>query len=276
MQTQPLIFPWYPLVLHTHTTGEACFDAIEDLICEQAPLVSVLRLLCLQSITRGGIPSGRFDALRRDIVQTYGYETMHALAALEAAGLLKRGGLGWVVDTAAAAPWAALRRALRLLSDVTPAASSSSSASATPPQDMSYVCAGYAPLSARVVQAMAGGGGAGDLAAALRVLPTPVLDFKQGAVPVDLHTAISGPSTGLSSRVQDADTRQQGSRAKKRPVLLVYYVGGVTFLEVAALRFLGRQRDFPFEVVVATTKILSGDAFVRTLMPSFENGLAQD
>jgi vacuolar protein sorting-associated protein 33A len=60
-------------------------------------------------------------------------------------------------------------------------------------------------------------------------------------------------------------------------VLLVYYVGGVSFMEVAALRHLSRQRDFPYEIVVATTTVLSGDGLIRALTPDFENGLlAQD
>ena len=56
--------------------------------------------------------------------------------------------------------------------------------------------------------------------------------------------------------------------------MLVYYVGGVTFLEVAALRFLSRQREFPFEIVIATTRIMSADGFMKALIPAVESTLA--
>ena len=50
--------------------------------------------------------------------------------------------MGWVVDSSAA-PWGTLRRALRLIND---------GVALNPPDDMAYVCSGYAPLSARLVQ----------------------------------------------------------------------------------------------------------------------------
>jgi hypothetical protein len=45
-------------------------------------------------------------------------------------------------------------------------------------------------------------------------------------------------------------------------VLLAYFVGGVSYMEIAALRFLSRQRDFPFSIIVATTKITNGAGLV--------------
>lgn len=52
--------------------SEACYDVLEDLIASQYPPIRLLRLLCLQSITSGGIKAAKFDSLRRDVVQSYG------------------------------------------------------------------------------------------------------------------------------------------------------------------------------------------------------------
>ena len=52
--------------------SEACYDVLEDLIASEYPPIRLLRLLCLQSITSGGIKAAKFDALRRDVVQSYG------------------------------------------------------------------------------------------------------------------------------------------------------------------------------------------------------------
>ncbi|CAN0313463.1 unnamed protein product [Phaeothamnion confervicola] len=57
--------------------------------------------------------------------------------------------------------------------------------------------------------------------------------------------------------------------------MLVYMIGGLTFLEVAALRFLSRHKDCEFGIVMATTKILNGSSFIAGLMPDFQNNLVK-
>jgi vacuolar protein sorting-associated protein 33A len=56
--------------------------------------------------------------------------------------------------------------------------------------------------------------------------------------------------------------------------MLVYYVGGVTYMEIAALRCLAATKEFPYEIIIATTRIISGSSFIEALLPAFENGLA--
>ena len=48
--------------------------------------------------------------------------------------------------------------------------------------------------------------------------------------------------------------------------MLVYFIGGVTFMEIAALRFLSTQPDFPFRIVICTTKLINGDTFLQSLV----------
>ncbi|GLH14586.1 Vacuolar protein sorting-associated protein 33a [Gryllus bimaculatus] len=49
-------------------------------------------------------------------------------------------------------------------------------------------------------------------------------------------------------------------------VVLVFFLGGCTYAEVAALRFLSQQEDSNVEFLVATTKMINGDSFLRSLM----------
>lgn len=49
-------------------------------------LSQILRLLCLQSVTAGGIRAARYDALRRMVSQTYGYQHLCTMSNLEKAG----------------------------------------------------------------------------------------------------------------------------------------------------------------------------------------------
>ena len=49
--------------------GEAYYDLLEDMIAMQESELSVLRLVCLQSMTSGGLKAAKFDHIRREIIQ---------------------------------------------------------------------------------------------------------------------------------------------------------------------------------------------------------------
>ena len=58
----------------------------QDMMCQGEALVTVLRLLVLMSVTAGGVPKKHFDALRREILHTYGHENVITLSNLQDAG----------------------------------------------------------------------------------------------------------------------------------------------------------------------------------------------
>lgn len=69
--------------------GEVYLDQVEELIysdVNRSFFLIVVRLLCLQSLTSGGIRSNRFDGIRRLIVQTYGLPHMFTILNLEKSG----------------------------------------------------------------------------------------------------------------------------------------------------------------------------------------------
>jgi hypothetical protein len=41
--------------------------------------------------------------------------------------------------------------------------------------------------------------------------------------------------------------------------VLIYFIGGVTFAEIAAIRFLNARPDSNVKLIVATTQIISGN-----------------
>lgn len=65
---------------------EATMEYIEECINRQEPIVKVLRLLCLFSLTNNGIKDKAFNFIRREILQTYGYGYMFALERLTKLG----------------------------------------------------------------------------------------------------------------------------------------------------------------------------------------------
>lgn len=239
--------------------GETFLDQIEDMICadsDRALYYRVLRLLCLQSLTAGGIRSSRYDSFRRLIVQTYGYEHLFTLSNLERAGLLKRKDV-MLVDTAPA--WAGLRKQLRLIDESANAGSG--------PDDISYVSAGYAPLSVRLVQLLANPGGWRAIADVMRLLPGPLLEFTQTSALEELPEALArsaAEATNASSHhATDVFFAGEGDGGKK--IMLVFVVGGLSFMEIAAFRHLSKDPVFPYQIVLATTKLCSGNSLLKSL-----------
>ena len=57
-----------------------------------------------------------------------------------------------------------------------------------------------------------------------------------------------------------------GAAPPKRKVVLVVFLGGVTFAEIAALRFIGRQPEVNCAFVIATTKLLNGSNLLDTFV----------
>lgn len=87
-------------------------DGVESLIHRRGTLTAALRLLCLASLTAGGLPPKRLDAFRRDVLQAYGSRHLFTLKNLSAAGLLERR------DAGAPRPWfPAARKSLKLVVD---------------------------------------------------------------------------------------------------------------------------------------------------------------
>ena len=51
-----------------------------------------------------------------------------------------------------------------------------------------------------------------------------------------------------------------------RPTVLVVFIGGVTYAEISALRFLGNQGGLNCNFVVVTTKLVNGHTLIASLL----------
>nr|XP_038945652.1 vacuolar protein sorting-associated protein 33A isoform X1 [Rattus norvegicus] len=111
------------------------------------------------------------------------------------------------------------------------------------PTDISYVYSGYAPLSVRLAQLLSRPGWR-SIEEVLRILPGPHFEERQPL------------PTGLQKKRQPGENR----------VTLVFFLGGVTFAEIAALRFLSQLEDGGTEYVIATTKLINGSSWLEALM----------
>ncbi|CAI0442663.1 unnamed protein product [Linum tenue] len=223
-----------------HTIVEAesydiCFEHIEELIHKQEPLISVLRLLILFSVTNSGLPKKHFDYLRRELLHSYGFEHIATLNNLEKAGLLRK--------QESKSNWLTIKRALQLVVEDTDTAN---------PNDISYVFSGYAPLSIRLVHHAIRSGWR-PMEEILRLLPGPHSETKRSALKIAL-LCYFGNLCLPCFRVADG----------RRSLVLVVFIGGVTFAEIAALRFLSAQEGMAYDVMVATTKMISGNSLTES------------
>jgi vacuolar protein sorting-associated protein 33A len=250
-------------------------DSIEELMAAQCNVWKLLRLLCLQSVCQGGIKSSRYDAIKRDVVQTYGYRYLLVLSNLERAGLLSRREGLWVDATVTGSPFYTVRNSLHLIH---------AEVDTIDPDDIAYVSSGYAPLSVRIIQTSikgwtngredilkenlgggGGGGGSGGSSGGVRFVD--VLQRRSGTggrgAPEDLATALKRKPPG--SLGQWAEAVAGSGSSFRKPTLVVFYLGGVTYMELASLRFLSKRPAFPYHIVCVTSKIVNGTTMLRTL-----------
>jgi len=217
--------------IFSYVNTDRYIEVIEDLACRELSLIRLLRLMCMQSLVNSGLKPKLLDMYRKLILQVYGYNHICTLDNLEKVGLL--------ASVSNNRTYAQLRKRLNLSLD---------SVDEQRPTDIAYVHSVYAPLSVRLVQQLEKPGWR-NIRDILDLLPGPSFEDTQQL----------SPSVRGSTRNQD-----------QPKVVLVFFVGGCTFAEVAALRFLSQQEDSNIEYLVATTSIINGSNFLESLITPLE------
>lgn len=240
-------------------------DNIEELIARDVPLNIVLRLLCLESCVAGGIRPKDLEHFKRLIIHAYGYQHLLTLDALEKMQLLQpRTSNNALLGTAGGSKtnYANLRKLLRLIVD---------EVNEQNPNDIAYVYSGYAPLSVRLVQcviqkkyllSITKGSNAGN----------GISNASQGWV--GFEDAVKNVGGATFNRKQSGEdkvvkARQTLSGTGGRKTVVVFFLGGITFTEIAALRFIAKQEEARRQIVICTTSIISGN---RMMDAAIERG----
>lgn len=224
------------------------FEAIEELVARDTPLPQVLRLLCIYSCISGGIKTKELDHFRRLILQGYGYQhllTLHNLERLQMflsrssplASMIPMTGSAGATGTKT--NYTYLRKQLRLIVD---------EVNEHDPNDIAYVYSGYAPLSIRLVQCI--------------LQKQYLLSITKGNGVVSAAGPAAGGAQGWRgfddavkhARGQTFDEVQKGedkavkarallSGSGEKKTVFVVFVGGISFTEIAALRFIAKQEE---------------------------------
>ncbi|CAI7750381.1 unnamed protein product [Closterium sp. NIES-54] len=225
-------------ILEARSIDSAC-EYIEDAMAQGHPMSTVLRLLALVSLTNGGIPKARFDHLRREFLQAYGFLHVFSLDNFERAGLIKR--------QEGRSTWAAVKRSLRLIVDDDDDAN---------PRDIAFTFSGYAPLSVRLLQQAIQPGAWRAMDEVTKTATGPTFEWEQSP---DGTT-----HRDVTNRAPSA-MRKGPSESVPRLVAAVF-LGGVTFAEIAALRFLSMQDSAMTSFLIITTNIVSGNSLLQPLI----------
>lgn len=252
-------------VIDIHTSMLNCENEreveefIDEIIAKMEPFEDVLRTLCLYSVTNGGIRQKKFDQIKRDILQTYGFEKMLTLDNLEELSLLtKQRGRN---------PWPTLRKNLKLVVD-------REKINMQAPHDISYVCGGYAPLSVRLVELATSPGWRKIEADVLQYLPGKYTEESQDLNNDPDREGFGGARTSVGGgKAPTPNTPTTTAEDGRKPLTMVFFIGGVTFAEISALRHLALRENHGREYLIATTKLINAKTLMKSVVEDLDNRL---
>ncbi|XP_077866622.1 vacuolar protein sorting-associated protein 33B-like [Saccoglossus kowalevskii] len=236
-----------------------CHGYIEELICRQSCdltlrtnsfLINIpLKLLCLMSLTQGGLPPKDHKFFKTLFLQSHGYEHTINFSKLKKLGIFveqqQTGESNIIVDKVTSLQkksfFKAVSKKLALVPKI-------DDYDVKNPEDMGYVFSGaYTPISCRLVDELLIRGGWSGLEDITKLFPGLTFSHMK---------AKSAKSKGTSDSLSNK-------------VVLVYFLGGCTFAEIAALRLLGNRKGYRF--IVATTAIINGNTLIDSIIDKFDN-----
>ncbi|KAF4611920.1 hypothetical protein D9613_004185 [Agrocybe pediades] len=218
----------------------AQLNAIEDLIAQGAELQIVLRLLCLASLTAGGVKSKNLENIKPPALAVLQPNPLPPAASPSSAALKY--------------PFVALRKSLRLLIDDNPEALDEVE------NDISFVYSGYAPISVRLIQCVAqkggvisnpaekekagndGNSGTKSTSSLGKVQAHPIVGWKGFE---DVVSIIPGATVEVVQKtnvvIPSGPLAGLGSSREASSTTVVFFLGGCTYTEIAAIRWVARQ-----------------------------------
>ncbi|XP_024118972.1 vacuolar protein sorting-associated protein 33B [Oryzias melastigma] len=230
---------------------------IEEHISRQISMIESLRMLCLLSITENGLLPKDYRSLKTQYLQSYGFDHLLTFSNLRQLGLLmeqqgaetltamesKVGKLvndktaGKITDAFSSLAKRSHFRALSRKLNLVP--KSDEEYDLRVPKDMAYIFSGaYVPLSCKLIE--------------------QVLE-RDGWVGLEEVTRLLN---GHEFAVTGGSRAEASSDAQR--LVLVMFLGGCTFSEISALRFLGRAKGYKF--IVVTTAVTNSSRLLEALL----------
>eukprot|EP01025_Chloroclados_australasicus_P047982 TRINITY_DN5420_c0_g1_i5.p1 TRINITY_DN5420_c0_g1~~TRINITY_DN5420_c0_g1_i5.p1 ORF type:complete len:735 (+),score=76.04 TRINITY_DN5420_c0_g1_i5:431-2635(+) len=215
-----------------YTTG--LYQMLDEMMVTGADILTVLRLVVLVGWT-GDITIKRWTELRSKILQHYGYWHQLTLNALVKAGVIRL--------QSSRSRFSLLRKNLRLyVEDV----------NINTPEDIAYVHSCIAPMSVRLVDLAVKGKWSG-VKEAMNLL-IPQFEIKQ-----------SWSDTGKATEEKYPEPFKSAEGRSYTNVLVVF-IGGCSYTELSALRFLQEQSNGTVKYIVMTTSVGGGKELLNSFI----------
>ncbi|XP_060709854.1 vacuolar protein sorting-associated protein 33B isoform X2 [Hemiscyllium ocellatum] len=235
-------------------------SCVEEHINRQISPLESLRLMCLLSLTENGLISKDYRSLKTQYLQSYGYDHILTFANLKQIGLLTEQqpgetltavestmgklvtdkAVGKLTDAFSSLARKSHFRALSKRLNLIPRTEEEYDLKV--PRDMAYVFSGaYIPLSCKIIE--------------------QVLERDSWTGMEEVSRLLNNNEFITIERSMDA-----GYSCNVQRVILVVFLGGCTFSEIAALRFLGKEKGFKF--VFVTTAITNSFRMLESLLES--------
>jgi hypothetical protein len=229
---------------------------LDERIAWKDDIFCILRYLSIITQSLGSQLNRKdYDLIKKDIIQTFGLQYLVLIHALEQVGILS------VTDSSKTSAtrktnesnFERLKRELNLLQG-------DQAINVDDPQDIFYIYHQYAPISVRLIEKIVFQT-VTNIQDTMNLLPgTTFIDIQQ--VPTELKRQRRGSTSSLCSlnKPNKQQVLQQNLESK---VTLVVFIGGITYGEIAALRFLADQNH---GFIIATTHFLNGTSLMKSLL----------
>lgn len=198
----------------------------------------VLRLICVHCFVSNGLKPKILEAYKREIVRAYGFKYIELFSNLQQVGV--------IYPQTTAKTFLVLSKAFKLIAD---------DLNEQEPNDISYVYSGYAPLSVRLCQYLTKQNWK-SFSEAIDALPGIGAFFQHN------QKAHTKRRTSVSS----INSNQSLQTSSEQKTVLVFFIGGCTFAEISALRFLSQTDDSPADFIIATTAIVNGSNLIKSIV----------
>lgn len=97
------------------------------------------------------------------------------------------------------------------------------------------------------------------------VLGSPKKNSQLNMTPTEIMKLLPGPNFKRKQAFLNTFPLSPAHDNQKERSILVYFIGGVTFAEVTALRFLAKHRNV--KIAIATTSVINGNKLIDSLFP---------
>lgn len=231
---------------------------IEDGIIKQWPKSCMLRLICLYSICHSGISHKELHSLIRYYTQSYGYQHIITFNNLKKLGIIFESTNQFNFVTPSTQKLMPYQTSIQSAATTTTSESikkfrhvikkfnlipllENECYNIRTPSDCGYVFAGaYFPFVCKLVQNF--------------------FELKSHSQMEDYckHSQCKQQPSIIPNQFTGRDLQ-----TKTKRIQIVLFVGGVTYAEVSALRFLSKQKSIP--ILILTTSIINGNTFLQTL-----------